>query len=117
MTTHYIISSNPIPEKGDRLFHVQLDAWDPDSDWDDEDPSEPPTQLTYRDMIALMESDIPTYKSGNFKAEFTVHPEGEAERPYRETVRMCFSDFFPMFNVPFQFGSGWGDSAIRRSAP
>jgi putative ABC transport system permease protein len=120
VTTHYLLSSNPIPEKSDSLFYVQLDSWNPDAGFDDDDPSEPPNQVTYRDMMALMENDIPTYKTGNFKAEFTVHPEssgGESQRPYREVVRMCFSDFFPMFNVPFEFGGGWGESADRGPEP
>ena len=52
-----------------------------------------------------------------FKAQLTVHPEGENERPYRALVRMCFSDFFPMFDVPFAHGSGWGSSADEGPEP
>lgn len=111
VTTYYMLSRNPIPEKSDVLFHVQMDAWDPTRPWDDDDPEEPPDQVTYRDMEAVMQSDIPTYSSGMYKAQLTVHPEGEGERPFRSMVRMCYSDFFPMFDVPFQYGSGWGPSA------
>ena len=58
-----------------------------------------------------MESDIPTYQGGAFKGSLTVQPESETEKPYREIVRMCFADFFPMFDVPFRYGSGWDKRA------
>lgn len=110
VTTYYLMAQDPIPHKSDKLFYVQMDAWNPDRPWDDDDPSEPPDQVTFRDMQAAMASDIPTYSSGMYKAQLTVHPEAENDRPYRALTRMCFSDFFPMFEVPFQYGSGWGSS-------
>lgn len=117
VTTYYMMSRNPIPQKSDKLFYVQLDAWNPERPYSDEHPEEPPDQVTYRDMQAMMASDIPTHKSGMFKAQLTVHPEKEGERPYRALVRMCFADFFPMFDVPFLYGSGWGRSADEGPEP
>lgn len=117
VTTYYMMSQNPIPEKSDRLFYVQMDSWNPQRPFDDDRPEEPPVQMTYRDVQALMASDIPTHKSGMFKAQLTVHPEAEGERPYRALARMCFADFFPMFDVPFLYGSGWGSSADRGPEP
>jgi len=111
VTTYYVLSGNPIPHKSDELFYVQMDSWEPARPWDDNHPEEPPNQLTYRDMMEAMKSDIPTYKSGMYRAEVTVYPEGESQRPYREIVRMCFSGFFPMFEVPFRYGTGWGPDA------
>ena len=117
VTTYYMMSRNPIPEKSDVLYYVQMDAWNPDRPYDDDDPSEPPDQVTYRDMEAVMTSDIPTYSSGMYKAQLTVHPEGEGERPFRAVTRMCYSDFFPMFEAPFLYGSGWGPSADEGPEP
>jgi putative ABC transport system permease protein len=117
MTTYYLLSGNPIPHKSDDLFYVQMDSWDPDRPWDDDNPAEPPTQLTYRDMMEAMKSDIPTYKSGMYRAVVTVYPEGEGQRPYREIVRMCFRDFFPMFEVPFRYGTHWGPDADAGPEP
>jgi len=102
------MAQDPIPHKSDELFYVQMDAWDPERPWDDDEPTEPPDQLTFRDVEGIMKSDIPTYQSGMYKAQLTVHPEGENERPYRALIRMCFADFFPMFDVPFEYGGGWG---------
>jgi putative ABC transport system permease protein len=107
VTAYYVVSGDPIPHKSDKLFYVQLDAWDPERPWDDDDPNEPPDQITYMDMVGIMQSDIPTYQSAMHKTYLTLHPEGEAVRPFREVVRMCHADFFPMFDVAFRYGSGW----------
>jgi len=117
VTAFYIISGNPIPHKSDKLFYVQLDSWNPERPWDDDEVEEPPDQMTYLDMVGIMESDIPTYQSGMHKTYLTVHPETEEMRPFQETVRMCFADFFPMFDVPFEYGSGWTRDADQGPEP
>jgi putative ABC transport system permease protein len=40
-----------------------------------------------------------------------VYPNGRNVRPYNEIARLCFSDFFPMFNVPFRYGGPWDHAA------
>lgn len=117
ITLYHIYSGNPIPHKSDRLFRVELDSWGPDEPFNSTYPERAPTHITYRDMVAIMESDIPTRQTGGFKAGLTVIPEGESQRPYRETVRMCFADFFPMFDVPFAHGSGWDHAADQTPEP
>jgi len=117
VTTYYMMASDPIPAKSDRLFAVQLDSWDPAEPYDDDHPEEPPRQLTYRDMLAIMESDIPTHQSGMYKGQLTVHPEAETDRPFRAETRLCFGDFFTMFDVPFAYGGGWGPSADAGPEP
>ena len=114
-----MFSGDPIPEKSDQLFHVTVDSWDPDSNWDSDRPELQPNQLTYTDMRGLMQSDIPTYQTGSYKASMTVQPEGksDAEKPFREVVRMCFGDFFLLFDVPFQYGSGWDAKADASPEP
>jgi len=107
VTVYYIYSGDPIPSKSHRLFHVEIDSWHPDRPYSRRRPEIPPVQITYRDMKGIMDSEIPTLQSGMFVTALTVHPDGEGERPYRERVRMCFADFFPLFEVPFAFGGGW----------
>ena len=55
ITVNYLMSGNPIPDKSDQLFYVQLDNWDPNVSSDD--PLEPPDQMTYTDAMALMKAD------------------------------------------------------------
>jgi putative ABC transport system permease protein len=107
VTAYYRLSGDPIPQKSDRLFYVQVDNWRPDRPWDDDEPTEPADQISYPDMTNLMRSEIPTYQSGMHLTNLTVHPAEQGARPFRESVRMCFADFFPMFDVPFRYGAGW----------
>ncbi len=117
VTAYHIAAGNPIPAKSDRLFLVEVDSWDPNTPFRASRPDEPPYLLTYRDTTALGQSTIPTLQSALFRTSLIVHPEGEAERPYRELVRMCSGDFFPMFDVPFTYGSGWSSSADAGPEP
>ncbi len=117
VTAYYYLAGDPIPHKSDRLYNVQLDAWDPQRPWDTDDPTEPPDQLTYMDAMALMESDIPKYKTAMYKVELTVHPERPDLRPFRQMVRLCFADFFALFDVPFRYGGGWNRAADQGPEP
>jgi len=111
VTAYYFVSGDPIPQKSRQLFYVQMDAWNPQRPWDDDEPSEPPDQLTYMDATAIRQSDIPTYQSAMYKTYLTIHPEGQDLRPFREESRMCFADFFRMFDVPFRYGGPWSEEA------
>jgi len=117
VTVYYIYSSNPIPNKSDRLFYVEMDSWGPDRPFSRNRPEVPPNQITYRDMNEIMKSEIPTHQSGMFVAALTVHPIAEDQRPRRERVRMCFADFFPLFDVPFAHGGGWDREADLGPSP
>jgi putative ABC transport system permease protein len=117
VTTYYIMAQNPIPEKSDVLHYVQIDSWNPEEPWDEDNPEEPPDQLTWQDAMALQQSDIPTYKSVMYKAFLTVHPESDSDKPYQAMTRMTYGDFFPMFDVPFAHGGGWGRSADEGPEP
>ena len=115
VTAYYHLSGNPIPDKSDRLFYVQMDSWDPERPWDGDNPSEPPDQLTYTDALAVKASTIPSHSCISFKANLTIHPDAEGLRPYRDDVRMTSGDFFPMFEVPFRYGGGWDAAADHLS--
>lgn len=115
ITTYYLMAGDPISHKSDRLFYVQMDSWNPERPYDDDHPDRPPVQMTYPDVRGIMESDIPTHQSGMYKASLTVQPDSESEPPYREVIRMCFNDFFAMFEVPFLYGGPWSDEADERS--
>ena len=111
ITTYYLMAGDPIPHKSRQLYYVEMDSWNPERPYDDDHPDRPPIQVTYRDAMGIMESDLPTRQSAMYKASLTVQPESADETPYRDDVRMCFNDFFPMFDVPFRFGGPWSDAA------
>jgi putative ABC transport system permease protein len=116
-TTRHVFARNPIPQKSDVLYYVRLDSWDPQRPYPGDDPSRPPTQITYRDMVEIMKSDLPVRQSAMFRSNLYVFPDPKVGRPQKTMVRLCFADFFPMFDVPFKYGSGWDKKADAGPEP
>src|SRR5262245_52981059 len=104
-TIRHAMAKDPIPHRSSVLYYVRLDAWDPARAHPHDEGI--PTQITYRDMTEIMKSDIPARQTGMFKANLYVFPSPGAGRPKRTLTRLCFSDFFAMFDPPFKYGSGW----------
>ncbi len=104
-TLNYVMGGDPIPHKSDQLFHLQLDSGDPNREYD------PPSQLTYIDTMALLESDIPLRQTPSSKFGGVIEPLNPELRPFTIVGRGTSADFFPMFDVPFQYGSGWSRDA------
>ena len=111
VAAYHTMAKDPIPEKSGKLFYVTLDSWNPERPWDDDNPKDPPNQLTYRDAMALMASPVPTHKNAMFKSELTVFPESRDQRPFRARTRVTFRDFFALFDTPFEYGGAWGPDA------
>lgn len=111
ITVNYIMSSNPIPHKSDQLFYVQLDSWDPNNQ--EEDGYEPPDQVTYLDAMALMKARKAFRQVASNRSGLVLEPQGDDERPFSVDTRDTWADFFPMFDLPFLYGSGWDDAADR----
>ncbi len=107
----HAFAKHPIPQKEGPLRYVRLDSWDPLKPYPGDDPTRPPTQITYRDMVGIMQSKIPIRQSGMFVSNLYIYPDPKVSRPFAEIVRLCFADFFPMFDVPFRYGSGWDHKA------
>lgn len=109
ITVNYLMSGNPIPHKSDQLFYVQLDSWDPNTS--SEEPLEPPDQLTYTDAMALMRADRAFRQVASNRSGLVLEPQGEGELPFTVDTRNTWADFFPMFDPPFLYGSGWDANA------
>jgi len=109
ITVNYVMSSNPIPQKSDQLFYVQVDSWDPNNQ--DDDGFEPPDQMTYLDAMALMKAGKAYRQVASNRSGLVLEPQGEGERPFSVDARNTWADFFPMFDLKFLYGSGWDDSA------
>ena len=117
LTMYRAMSGNPIWWKNDVLYAVTMDFWDPQEPaWDDK-PHLPPTQLTYRDAMAVYASDIPARKVIMHKSVGIVSVDGQQAKPERVTTRVTTKDFFPMFDVPFQYGGTWTDAADTGPEP
>lgn len=117
-TVRHMFARDPLPGKSSNLFYVRMDNWDPHTPYpsgqNSTGPSIPP-QVSYRDALALMRSNLPMRQSVAFPAAMTVYPDPRVARPSTEAVRMCSSDFFTMFEVPFAYGGPWDKRADAKA--
>lgn len=113
ISLRHVFARDPIPAKSDVLFNVRVDNWTPDEQFFDIRPGDPPKHITYRDMAGLMELDGPVGETGVASATTFVFPDDSSLRPFRAVARLCHSDFFPMFDVPFEYGGGWSHDDDR----
>jgi putative ABC transport system permease protein len=113
-----LVSGNPLAQRNDVVFAVQLDGWDPNQPWDEKRPTLAPYELTFRDAQAVLASDIPDRTVIMHKAAFVMGPPADAEvsaKPFIAIARLSQATFFPMFDVPFRYGSAW-DAAADEAA-
>ena len=116
-TIYHAMATNPIPEKSAQLHAVTLDTWSPDRPYEDEKPENPPQLLTYRDAMFLYGAkaaprSVVMYKSGSL-----LLPERAGIKPFQAMLRVTSHAFFPMFDVPFQYGRGWDAAADAGPQP
>jgi putative ABC transport system permease protein len=114
-TIRHALAKDPIPQKSAVLYNVRLDNWDPAKPHPNK--AGIPSQVAFRDVTEIMKTDIPVRHSGMFKANLYVFPPPGAGRPTRTLIRLCFADFFPMFDAPFKYGSGWDRKADQGPEP
>jgi putative ABC transport system permease protein len=117
LTVYHAMSGNPIWWKGDRLYAVTMDNWDPNDVYDHEHPTLAPQMLTYKDSTYLARSNIPERKVVMYKVNAIVTGGTAEKRPHRVVSRTTTADFFAMFDVPFEYGSGWTAAADTGPEP
>lgn len=115
LTVFYMMSSNPIPHKSERLFAITIDSWNPLRPFDDDKPEQAPHQVTFRDATALLEIGAAERQTAMFESSLIIEPDGDGESPFVAGARVATANFFPMFDVPFIHGSGWDSSSDRAS--
>ena len=85
VTIRYIMSGNPIPEKSEQLYYVQVDNWDPSEVY--YEPNEPPDQLTYLDATALYTANKASRQVISFQSSRVVEPAGDEAKPFQRETR------------------------------
>lgn len=117
MTTYSVYraaSGDPIPWKSSRLFVPQIDLWGPE--WRGAD-GEPPDAMDYNDAMALVRDHRAKRQSAMYQIAASIAPADPARHPVKTSGHAVNSEFFPMLDVPFLFGTGWSaDDDAQRAA-
>jgi putative ABC transport system permease protein len=113
ITVNYLMSANPIPQKSQQLFYVQVDSWDPNKAYSDnsDEVAPPPSQLTYTEATNLMAAKRAYKQTAMAKSGGIIEPQNQDAKPFEASIRLTFADFFIMFNVPFQYGNSWDEQS------
>src|SRR6185437_13406498 len=119
ITLYHARAGHPIWWKEHELFAVTLDARGSDHTGEElmRHPEYPPDQVTYRDAQALYRSDIPKHAVMMYRTARVVDPGKSGVKPFGVTARLTTADFFPMFDTPMRYGSGWGRAADTTPEP
>lgn len=104
LTVFHVLSGDPIPQKSDRLFNVQLDPRPMIGYQPSEEPEE---QVTRYDGETLLREKKALRQVLMTGGGVTVEPDGSTLRPFTTDARYTSTDFFAMFDTPFLYGQGW----------
>ncbi|MGH8145947.1 MAG: ABC transporter permease [Rhodanobacteraceae bacterium] len=110
-TLEHSMSRDPIPQKSAQIYFPTVDMWGPAAREraGDTHGNEPPNLLDYATVVALLRDHRAKYQSANYWLTTTVIPSRQGEHPFNVSGFGVTSEFFPMLDVPFKYGSGWSD--------
>ena len=113
LTVLHVLSGDPLPGRSGSLYYPQLDPRDMQA----YTPGvEPPGQLTWIDGMYLLHAKRGTRQALMTGGMVPLQPAQSSIDPFHANARYTTADFFPMFGVPFQYGSGWGDAEDQGKA-
>ena len=110
LTMLLVMSGDPIPDKSNRLFYVQLDPASMRGFTPGEEPS---AQVTRFDAETLLQEKRGLRQAMMTGGAVSITPEKADLPPFYSDARYATADFFAMFAAPFLHGTGWteGDDA------
>lgn len=104
LTVFHVLSGDPIPQKSDRLFYVQMDPGSMSGYKPGEDPQDQMTRYDAEALLRDARGDRQAFMTGGGVA---IEPERADLDPMNQDARFTTADFFAMFDVPFRYGTGW----------
>ena len=96
-------TSDPLPSKSSRLYVPLVDNMGPSYS----DQGEPYWALSYIDAVALWRAHEAHRLALIYATTWQMNSDSALVPTMSLSGDAVTADFFPMFNVPFRFGSGW----------
>jgi len=104
LTVFKVLSGDPIPQKSDRLFYVQLDPGMKEGYQPDQEPEMQMTRFDAEELLRQKKAPRQAMMTGG---QVVVDPRVATLKPFSLSARYTSADFFPMFDTPFLYGQGW----------
>lgn len=110
MTTYnlyHTMSSDPLPDRSDRLYNLRLDVVPVGHPGYDVTPDRLPPLMTWQDSRAIVADSPATAVTTHFRSWVSLKSDRSDVKPAVEFARAASADFFGMFGLEFAHGSGW----------
>jgi len=101
-----LLSGDPLPQKSAQLFYPQLDPYPANRPFSRSD-KRPPFLLSYVDAMNLLHSGKAPHQAAVALSQVKLTPQTQQGKPFYADGVMTTADFFPMFDAPFEYGTGW----------
>ncbi|GAB3380607.1 ABC transporter permease [Lysobacter fragariae] len=108
LTVYHVLSGDPLPGKSQTLFYPQIDPGRAEDYHKGDEPPDQVTRLDAENLLKARRADRQALMTGGGVA---VQPQRAGVLPFSADARYTSADFFPMFEVPFLYGSGWDAAA------
>ena len=103
LTVLKLLSGDPMPQKSSRLFYPQIDPMPLAGNGE----TKPQDTLSYVDAMNLLHAHKAEREAVTALTRAKISPPRAGQHPFFSDGVMTTADFFPMFDVPFQYGRGW----------
>jgi putative ABC transport system permease protein len=104
LTVMHLLSGDPLPGKSAHIYYPQVDPTPNTSDWQHKNPL---PMMDYRSAVDLWSARRADRQALVVQSPIKVNAPGEDRPPLMLTMLSTTSDFFPMFDVPFEYGAAW----------
>ena len=78
--------------------------------------AEPPDLMTYQDANNLVQAHKAEHEAAFFPNVLPLEPEKREIKPYMVEALFTTAGFFPIFEPPFRYGTGWTPAEDRNAA-
>jgi len=102
LTVMHILSGDPLPGRSAHIFYPQVDA--SPGDWHNKNPLD---MMDYRSAVDLWDAQRADRQALIVDSAIKVRAADANLPPLMLTMLSTTADFFPMFDVPFEYGGGW----------
>ncbi|HXE65886.1 MAG TPA: ABC transporter permease [Rhodanobacteraceae bacterium] len=108
LTVLHVLSGDPLPGRSADIYYPQIDPRDMNGY---QPGGEPADQVTWIDGMNLLRAHRADRQALMTGGSVPIQPASANIDPFYTDARYTTADFFPMFEVPFEYGSAWSAEA------